>query len=189
MGTEIVPRLIQLHLVSGISLTYGLQSALHVCYPPGYGTTESHELVAPSFNLNDNGCSVDHKLDCSIACLDPDQVFANPYTLGNCVVLAAIGELGPFLKTYFNTLGFDDKGISIARDFSITLDDPGFLNFTTRVIETIIDCPSQYCAVRTGCSMYSKPDCQSFLPDVTDVCAAVVAPVNADIGGIGVKSP
>jgi len=24
---------------------------------------------------------------------------------------------------------------------------------------------------------------------VTDVCAAVVAPVNADIGGIGVKSP
>lgn len=143
----------------------------------------------PTFNLYDNGCIVNHTLDCSIACLDADLIFASPYTLQNCLVMVALEEL---LALKDPTIGVESR--AVLHDFSIDLEAPPFRSLAADVVQIVQNCLGQFCETIPRCDSAVDKHydyyCYGGLSagprhSFDGVCASVVAPLN---GGIGVMT-
>ena len=181
----LTPVSFQLYQSSSASPTFNFLNALSLC---GVNTNFSGapELHAPYLILYDNGCD---QMDCTAACEDPNQIFGNPYTLANCMTLIAMGTI---LPPNGSTDWVSPETLHIAEDFSVMLEDRGFRDLATTMNEAIGGCVSQYCATTQGCLSYSPLSCLDVLFSdeytIFDICSNLVVPLNADIGGIGVRS-
>lgn len=182
--------------------TFSVQDAL-LAYSAGYFVSsdygddpDSEELLnTTSAMLFSSGCAVDNIVNCTAACQDPSIVFADAYTLQNCMVVAALST------SALNNITIDSTGLRIARDFAI---DPRALSFpasASSINQSIHNCFEQYCTLNglifTGeddlyCPRYSASNSFHSLDSphlcYENFCNSVMVPLNADISGIGVSS-
>ena len=173
---------IQLRQSSKYRATFSVQNALQAC---NSGTDGDGDNIEDRYlTLYNEGCNA----DCHTACQDPNQLFANPYTFQNCLVLIALAALGPgpgLPQTRQNGSYVGDQATyNTAREFAIDLIDPNFLSLASHVNDTIQSCFQQYCDSSPFCPPSSISTCYE---TQGNVCGSVVAPLNADIGGIGVS--
>ena len=113
-------------------------------------------------------------------------MFANPYTLQNCAALVALVTQW---EEAFPLYEWDEDVLAVTRDFSIQLQDPKMGDFASNALTIIESCLEEYCDISSFCRSSSIDSikgiqCGEFSQDV---CSTVVAPLNADIGGIGVR--
>ena len=167
-----------------------------------------------------SGCVVDGILNCTAACQDVNQIFADPHTLQNCMVMASI-------SLYNSGVILDGNSTALAEDFSIYVDQPDFQSLASRVNQTIQDCLYQYLEKYPssnpgGMNTWQPDDIEETWgveetggldekeygiwtwgpwyydspSNVTttnayigfpSVCNNILAPLNADVGGIGVR--
>ena len=173
---------IKLGISSSSSATFGIQSAV-VAYQS-------------SGTLYTKGCN---DQDCSVACLDPNQIFSNPYTLQNCMVLSA---LAPNPWTQALGANLSEESVKTASQFAIDTTSPGFHILASNITQTIQGCLEEYCNPQNCSENYeswtSLPWYSIFtdyqhdtnttgVPVYTFTCPYDVEPLNADIGGIGVR--
>ena len=145
--------------------------------------------MPPPGTLFRNGCVVDGILNCTAACLDVNQIFADPHTFQNCMVVASLTVLGP-------TVTLDANSTDLVEEFSIHIDEPDFQSLASGVNQTIQDCLQQYLGNSSGYFPQVLPwyevanGSESVnIPTFPGFCANLKVPLNADIGGIGVKKP
>ena len=134
-----------------------------------------------------SGCVVDGILNCTAACQDVNQIFANPHTFQNCMVVASLTVLGSIVT-------LDASSTLLAEEFSIHLDQPGFESLAIGANQIIHDCLTQYLGNSSGFHVPWTPwyfglegfefTHVSSFPSVCDNFTSV--PLNADVGGIGV---
>ena len=190
------------------SSTFSFQGALSAysggsydghCASYGYTGVGHGYLYAAS-------CVVNGTQNCTAACQDLELIFANPYTVQNCMVLAS---LGPVQSTNgsstLNGITLSQNLTTATGNFSIDFTDPDFQGFANNVNQSITGCLAQYCNEASTCSTDTCPHgyaCNWYEagngdPDAVfrrgllghcyyDMCGNVVVPLNADIGGIGV---
>ena len=173
---------IQLRQSSSFRSTFSVQNALQACNGGTYGDGDSTDRRY--LTLYDEGCNS----DCPTACQDPNQLFANPHTLHNCLVLVALAALGPGPSQTRQNGSYVGDGATYdtAQEFSIDLADPDFLSLASHVSDIIQSCFQQYCDTSPYCPPSSISNCYN---SQGNICGSVVAPLNADIGGIGVSKP
>ncbi len=164
---------VELSISSSNSAAFGIQSA-------GYAFSYGGTLYTRGCNENDVT-----RLNCSSACQDASQIFSNPYTLQNCMLLSALAP---------NGMTPGDK--KAASDFSIDVMDPDFPSLARSVKQTIQGCLEEYCV--NNCSGTFEPWQSSYAyklngfnnvtgPVYAYICPSDVQGLNADIGGIGVR--
>lgn len=175
---------IELSTSSSSSPTFGIQAAADVY------------TYQPSGTLYTQGCNVNNSLggpDCSIACQDPSLIFSNMYTLQNCMVLSALAP--NVTKIYLGGANLSLSSIEIANQFAINPTEPGFQSLASNVTQTI-----------KGCIEEAQPATQDYFESwpwyITSIyvpsyatsapiynlsCPYEAEPLNADIGGIGVR--
>ena len=134
-----------------------------------------------------SGCVVDGVIDCMTACQDVNQIFADPHTFQNCMVVASLNVLGSIVN-------LDNSSILLTEDF-IPVDKPGFLSLASVVNQTIQECLTQYLEKDPGSDEQWSPwyieleDIEltgiSSFPNFCNNLTSV--PLNADVGGIGVR--
>ena len=163
---------------------------------PGDGFT----CVPNSAILYWTGCDVGNPPNCTAACQDPASIFASPYTLHNCIVLASLGPTksngNGSLTLQSQTLS--EASVETAAKFSIHLEDPGFSRLADNVNQTISECLQQYCDLGNTCDPLSQA-CYSYPASIenyidgpsgycyTDICSVNdTSNLNPDVGGIGV---
>ena len=187
---------IDLQNLSNTSPTYGFQSALFsflgVDPDAQYSNTSGPRLYW-------EGCKHDTTYNatrnCTAACLDASLLFQSPFTVQNCMVLS---QLGPSIQ-------LTDSAQEVVKEYSV---DPSDTGLFANINHTLQQCFTQYCSMSsencgprssfyTGvwdnpwysplitingsiCSQYTGGLCFS------NVCSNIEAPLNADIGGIGV---
>ena len=183
-STQWLPVFFQLYQSSSASPTFSFLNALSLC-GVDIDFSGAPELHAPYLTLYDNGCD---RMNCTAACQDPNQIFGNPYTLANCMTLMAMGTMLPRNDSSL----WLPENLHIAEDFSVMLADGSFQDLAATTNEIMVDCISQYCATTLGCLSYDPLDCFDVLfndkYNIFDICSNLVVPLNADIGGIGVRS-
>lgn len=159
------------------------------------------------------GCIVDDTRNCTAACQDASMIFKSPYTFGNCMVLAALqntslNEDGSLLLPYID---HSVKRYSSAPNANVTLTNafdfgqafavpfaPSALTEISKTVQQVMQgCFSEYCNMTSKypgsprsfryCAGVFRPYGSSvFFPDI---CGGYSAPLNQDIGGIGVSLP
>ena len=168
---------IELGISSSSSDTFGIRSVADAYLSNG--------------TLHTKGCN---DQDCSVACLDPNQIFSNPYTLQNCMVLSALAP-DPALGA-----NLSEGSVEIASQFAIDTTSPEFQILASNITQTIQGCLEEYCNAQ-NCSedyaswpWYFNPIYSLYnLTNTTGVpvynftCPHDVNSLNADIGGIGVR--
>ena len=179
---------IELSISSINSAAFGIEDV-------GYSYGTSGTLYTRG--CNENGVT---SLNCSSACQDPSQIFSNPYTLQNCMVLSALASNG-----LTQGANFTETSVNIASTFAIDVMDHDFPSLARNVTRTIQGCLNEYYDPQD----YNEPqndDYYNFFPwyyraysgpvyptNTTGVpeysinCSTQEAPLNADIGGIGVR--
>ena len=134
-----------------------------------------------------SGCVVDGIVNCTAACQDVNQIFADPYTLQNCMVMASIG----ILIAIEANVTLDGSATAFAEDFVIQIDQPNYGSLASSVNQTIQDCLYQYLDKYPGYDtdqMWAQYGSMVLnLTQFPSVCDNVLAPLNADVGGIGVR--
>ena len=138
--------------------------------------------------LDRKGCTIDDGTwNCMEACQDVDRIFSSPYTLQNCIAFPQISSL-------LTNHSLTEAARATAAAAGIT---ESSYNSSTMVYDVITGCLNEFCRQH-------RPDCN---PDdlrlqwcyedaygrrycFTDPCQVIdkSATVNADIGGIGVRS-
>ena len=175
---------LELKGIRGTSTVFGIEDAL-----TAYGSDLSSGI------LYTQGCAAQGAWNCTDACQDPDQIFSNPYTFQNCMVLLALTP-NPFSPM----TDLSTEAIEVANQFGIDTRDPGFPSVARNTNQTIQDCLIEYCASFPGCFYFNKYHAWYFAPELygayenasvpayADVCGSEEAgPLNAEIGGIGVR--
>ncbi len=186
--------------LSYTSPTFNFESALYAF---------SDLYVAPGIEVDGSiffsaGCLVKNTSNCTAACQNASLIFTNPYTMQNCMVLASLG------RTEFDSTGsltplqnhtFSPHSVTIAKNFSIDLADPGFPSSALRVNKTISECLQQYCNNENGCldgdGYYGYCSASNYTAangsHIGSYCYPDICPdngsssLNPDIGGIGVR--
>ena len=180
---------IRIFASSDSSPLFSVQDALSIF--SGYDNTNlpSENTVQRPGTLFRSGCVVDGILNCTAACQDVNRVFADPHTFQNCMVVASLTVLGP-------TVTLDANSTALVEEFSIHIDEPDFQSLASGVNQTIQDCLQQY----LGNSSESFPQVWPWyevangsesgnFPTFPGFCDNLKVPLNADVGGIGVKNP
>ena len=136
---------------SSYTLTFGFEIAL---FAFSYGTDKggwgpAFSPEAESFGsgvLFSHGCLVNDTLNCTAACQNSSLIFANPYTMQNCMVLASLGPTMPYPDGSLirRNRKLDSGSVTVLTDFSIHLGDPQFPSLASDVNKTISDCLQQY---------------------------------------------
>ena len=186
---------ISLAISSTYSPTFSARDAL-VSYSGGYSEEEESQVGT----LFTEGCNASGHLNCSAACVDVNQIFNNPYTFQNCIVLTA---LAPESWNAIHKATLSIEAVHVAAYFSNNTTDSGFRTLVSNVNQTINNCLAQYCASSTECTSstssynyvpwYSEAIGQAYSENQTnigfaDICPyAVKSNLNSDIGGIGVR--
>ena len=153
----------------------------------GYNTTNPPSAYRGWGTLFRSGCVVDGVLNCTAACQDVNQIFTDPHTFQNCMVVASLTVLG-------STVTLDTSSADLAKDFSLHIDQPDFQSWASGVNQTIQDCLIQYLDNSSGVHdrwepWYLQLGDLRFMnaPSFPSICNNLTAvPLNADIGGIGV---
>ena len=177
----------QIHIVasSDSSPLFSLQDAL-TTYS---GVNETAYATQAQGTLFRSGCLVDGIANCTAACQDVNQMFADPHTFQNCMVVASLMFLSP-------NVTLDASSTALAEEFSIHTDQPGFESLAIGVNQTISDCLTQYLGNSSGFhdlwgAWYAPREGLSRFTPVTSypsVCDNLTSvPLNADVGGIGVQ--
>ena len=185
------------------SNTFGIQSAA--------AAFNSIYRGGPSGILFFQGCNVIGGWNCTTACQDPAQIFKNPYTLQNCMLLSTL-EPSNWTQSNETTLPLSNrtqplstKALGIAIEFGIDTTSRDFPSLASNVTRTIKDCLGQYCETGQNCptnvAEQDSIDPVMFRPwywdrdwaDFTNsslgynmTCPSGGA-LNPDIGGIGVS--
>lgn len=183
---------IQLYRSSSFGPTFSFQNALNACDVGILNDTVV--TIVTRATLYESGCIVNNTLDCSTACQDANHIFASPYTLQNCIVIVAFGKLSMVSN---GSYGIEGDAMAIAREFSIDFNDPDFHIMARKASQIVQGCIGQYCETTPGChtpgGIFGYGDnnnysCQDFAYAFDGICdGVVVASLNADIGGIGVR--
>ena len=192
----------QIHIVasSDSSPLFSLQDALTTYSGGIYDRALATQTQGTLFR---SGCLVDGILNCTAACQDVNQIFADPHTFQNCMVVASLMFLSPIVT-------LDASSTALAEEFSIHTDQPGIKSLAIGVNQTIQDCLIQYLDNSSGqydsrSSWYSDnssvgndrwdpwylelDDLKSMsYPSFPSICDNLTAvSLNADVGGIGVR--
>ena len=180
---------IRISASSDSSPLFSIQDALSTY--SGFNNTNA-PLELPSNGpgtLFRSGCVVDGVLNCTAACQDVNQIFAAPHTFQNCMVVASLTVLG-------STMYLDNSSIPITEEF-IPVNEPGFEGLASVVNQTIQDCLTQYLEQGPGSDeqwspWYVVPElvetALTAFPSFPSVCNNLTSvPLNADVGGIGVR--
>ena len=168
------------------STTFGFQSALNAFQ----GSIEPE--LPSNGTLYTKGCVVNGALNCTAACRVPDEIFSNPYTLQNCMVLSALAP--------YPSIALSAEAVEITNQFAVNTTDPGFQSLAKDVSQTIQDCLTEYCSNTPNCQYEdyyvpwyfnetvssSSRNVSVSAPFYGDICGYAPQPLNADIGGIGV---
>ncbi len=179
---------LQLNISFSNSTTFSIQSAGYAYAYSGNGTLYTQ-------GCNDNDLT---SPNCSSACQNASQIFSNPYTLQNCMVLSALAPND--LNQGANLSG---ASVEVASNFAIDVMDPDFPSLAINVTRTIQGCLLEYCNPQ-NCSdnintLSSSPwylyYYTTFSPNgstnTTDLpvynLTCPLGVLNADIGGIGVR--
>ena len=151
----------------------------------GHNTTDSPYGWGTLFS---SGCLVDGIAYCTAACQDVNQVFADPHTFQNCMVVASLIVLGSIVT-------LDASSTVVAQDFPIHIDQPEFYSLASGANQIIQNCLTQYLNDSSGSYVSWTPwyfeleDSEvtlvSSFPNICDNLTSV--PLNADVGGIGVR--
>ena len=188
---SIPPNTNHISLSSDSSPLFSIQDAL-LTYSGLNGADPDLYVPNPgSGTLFRSGCVVDGILNCTAACQDVNQIFADPHTFQNCMVMASLNGL-------YQNATLDGSSTALAEDFSIHVDQPSFQSLANLVNQTIQDCLYQYLSEYS--SLYPdgidnwSPWYYIKAPFVSEsaylgfpsVCDNLLAPLNADVGGIGV---
>ena len=178
---------IELSISSINSAAFGIWSA-----GSSYGTSGT----LYTRGCNENGVT---SLNCSSACQDPSQIFSNPYTLQNCMVLSALAPNG-----LTQGANFTETSVKIASTFAIDVMDHDFPSLARNVTRTIQAClkeyddPQDYNESQNGdCNFFPwyyraysgpvYPTNTTGVPEYGINCSTQEFHLNADIGGIGVR--
>ena len=186
-----VPVLSPIRIVasSDSSPLFSVQDALSTF--SGYDTTNlpSENTVQGPGTLFRSGCVVDGIPNCTAACQDVNQVFADPHTFQNCMVVASLTVLGP-------NVTLDASSTALAEDFSIHIDESDFQSLASGVNQTIQDCLHQYLDKYPEDNWCFWPwyqvvdgDEPAYSLNFQSCCDNLMVPLNADVGGIGVQNP
>lgn len=181
--------------LSSQSLTFSFQDALST-YKEGLWTRfrPSDPYEGGPVVLYSAGCNVNNSRNCTAACQDSASIFANPYTIQNCMVLASLGQI----QSNANDSLTLQNSVTTANNFSIDLTDPDFARLADNVNRTISECLQQYCGHVSGCypgfqscEFSASSGDPGFDPSgycYTDICNAYGQnTLNPDIAGIGVR--
>ena len=185
-----VPLPLRIYASSDSSPLFSVQDALSTY--SGFNSTYLPSAEQGSGILFRSGCVVDGNLNCTAACQDVNQIFADPHIFQNCMVMAS-------LTSFISGVTLDGSSTTLAEDFSIHVDQPSFPSLANRVNQTIQDCLHQYLdkypLVNSNGMEYWLPwyyGFASYEPKYAylgfpSVCNNLLAPLNADVGGIGVR--
>ena len=160
------------------------------------------------------GCIVGNARNCNAACQDPSLAFGSPFTLANCMLLSAFRNISVYedgslyLPLYLPYTGYALDS-SVPHEMNLTIRQipeysqafavsfaPKTANNVSRTVQKVIqDCFAEYCETSSACAQYTLPgtNCmRSFGTDqdslcFPDICNFYSAPLNQDIGGIGVR--
>ena len=175
--------------------SFSIQDALSTYSGWGNANVSSYYAVQGPGTLFHSGCVVDGILNCTAACQDVNQIFADPHTFQNCMVVASLTVLGSAV-TFDNSTAnvtLDASSTALVEDFSIHIDEPDFQSLASGVNQTIQDCLQQYPNKHPG---YDGPFWPWYViagaeqvnfPTFTSCCYDLMVPLNADVGGIGVQ--
>ena len=165
---------------------------------PAFGIQSAGDAFRSSGTLYTQGCNVNNSLDCSIACQDPSLIFSNPYTLQNCMVLSALAP-NVTKHYYLGGANLSVRSVEIASKFAINLTSPGFQSLASNMTQTIQGClEDAQSGTQEGADAYldSVPwyNASDYSLNVSQSallynlsCPYETEPLNADIGGIGVR--
>lgn len=170
---------------------YSIELSNSSSYSAAFDFLSAGRAYAASGTLYTGGCNENGVpgLNCSSACQDPSQIFSNPYTFQNCMVLSA---LAPNVSNNLNEIS-----VKIASTFSIDVVDHDFPSLARNVTQTIQDCLKEYTNPRTYNYTSFSPWYNSSndaknstnrtgIPVYNITCSSEGEALNADIGGIGV---
>lgn len=173
------------------SSAFSFQNAVFSCMDYG---------CAQISNLYGTGCNISNTQDCTAACQDPVSIFASPYTLHNCMILASLSptKLNANGSLTLQNQTLSEASVETATNFSIHLTDPEFSRLADNVHKTISECLRQYCNLSdacysgfTGCPLYTGdyeyPSTDYCYTNICDEKDAIN--LNPDVGGIGVCDP
>ena len=167
---------------------------------PTFGILSAGDAYQSSGTLYTQGCNVNNSLgglDCSIACQDPSLIFSNPYTLQNCMVLSALAP--NVTKYYLGGANLSEGSVEIASKFAINPTNPDFQSLASNTTQTIQGCVEdaqsgtqeggEYFDAFAPWYTTSDYNINSYpgFPVYNFSCPYEVEPLNADIGGIGVR--
>ena len=131
-----------------------------------------------------SGCVVDGILNCTAACQDVNQIFADPHTFQNCMVVASLPD---------SIVTLPAGSTAVAREFFIPIDQTEVQSLASVVRQKIQDCVVQYFGNSSGGDILWEPwyqwlDVPTGTPSFPSICDKPIAvPLNADVGGIGVR--
>ncbi len=188
-------------------------SAINLIQSFSYSPTFSFEDAIDAYDsgpdeagsgvLYSHGCLVnnDNTPNCTAACQNPSLVFANLYTMQNCMVLASLGPTKPYANGSLirRNHTISPHSETLLSDFSIHLRDPQFPSLASDVNTMISDCLQQYCNRNNNscspayfCNVFDINLESSSYNDTGDYCYPYICDgyqsshLNPDIGGIGV---
>ena len=144
------------------------------------------------------GCLVNNTRNCTAACTDASLIFADPYTMQNCMVMASLVLLVSRAKSFDGALSPDT--LATAANFSIDLADSKLPNMLSSINKTISDCLVQfsgkgfnsYAGLQMSCSPWCHTALENSFNDCSYYCYGDICPrrksgsVNPDVDGIGV---
>ena len=180
------PPQIRIVASSDSSPLFSMQDALS--FYSGYNTTNSLSANQGWGTFFRSGCLVDGVTNCTAACQDVNQIFADPHTFQNCMVVASLSVLGSIVY-------LDSSSTTLTEVFSIKIDEPGYSSLASGANQIIQDCLTQYLEKDPGSYKQWRPwyveledieltDISTF-PSFCNNLTSV--PLNADVGGIGVR--
>lgn len=130
--------------------------------------------------------------DCTRACQNNSQIFSDPYTMQNCMLMAS---LAPISSGFIGHL--DENSADQLEAFHIDVNDTNSQDLADNVYGNISSCLNQFCDSYAGCGYNACP--WTYVRGVVEsthascsssICSASVpAPRNGDVGGIGVSHP
>lgn len=145
------------------SPTFSFQRAVFSDSIMSYAGFGGGSDLTRSATLYSVGC--DAGRNCTAMCQDPAMIFANPYTLHNCIVLASLVSAMLYANGSLplQNSTFSKNSVDTANNFSIDLTDPNFPQLGENVHKIISECLHQYCTLGDNC--YS--DIQEYYPNST----------------------
>ncbi|KAK0514430.1 hypothetical protein JMJ35_003047 [Cladonia borealis] len=176
------------------SPSFSMQDALstYSCTNTTY-TPPLDNATTIDLDIFQSGCYIDGIFNCTAACQDVNQIFADISTFRNCMAIVSMQELvnrnisWELIEWSPTTSTNSDPSVS----GSIDLHEPSLQDLASGVNRTILQCLQQYQDKYPGNDVVemcepgnTKPANLVQFPNVCDNVTSV--PLNADVGGIGV---